>query len=393
MVKFKKYLLIFPCGCYNAAMKIPVTLFVGEKTFVEQGDKKTKTGYKRHYESRFFSCLNDRVDFEIKSLYPLKGDGYSTIRHLANHFFHPFKFRKDFKENRVKHIMFGEEAFMLNFLSGKKTVVSCLDVIPLVMPKETSGKFRMFLKWAYRGMKKADYILANSEYTKNDIAEHLKIDKEKIFVAYPPVQEKFKITDSVPQSFYTAHGFPKGKQYLLFVGALDARRKNLETALEAFKKVYFDNHDIHLLLVGYTSLKGNLNGILKKIDRLGLAGRVHVFTNVSDEELVSFYNLAKIFIFPSLYEGFGLPPLEAMACGTPVISSNASSLSEALGDAALFVDPMDSDGFAKAILKLLSDETLYDKMVARGLKQAEQYTWDRYCDDTYKVYKKIWESA
>lgn len=372
-------------------MKIPVTLFVGEKTFVEKGDKKTKTGYKRHYESKFFSLLSDRVDFEMQSLYPIKGDTYSALRHLANHFYHPIKFRKEFKENRVKHIMFGEEAFMLNFLPGKKTVVSCLDVIPLVMPKETSWKFRMFLKWAYKGMRKADYILANSEYTKNDISKYLGIDKEKIFVAYPPVQEKFKIIEAVPQSFYTAHGIPKGKDYLLFVGALDARRKNLDTALEAFKKVYFDNHDVHLLLVGYMSLKGNLNGLLRKIDRLGIAGRVHIIPNVSDSELVSFYNLAKIFIFPSLYEGFGLPPLEAMACGTPVIASNASSIPEALGDAAIFVNPMDSEGFAKAIVELLRDENLYDKMVARGMKQAEKYTWEKYCDDTYKVYQRIWE--
>lgn len=372
-------------------MKIPVTLFVGEKTFVEKGDKNTKTGYKRHYESEFFSCLANRVDFDIQTLYPLKGKSYSVVRHLANHFLHPFKFRHQFKKNRVRHIMFAEESFMLNFLSGKNTVVSCLDVIPLVMPKETSWKFRMFLKWAYKGMKKAEYILANSEYTKEDIVKYLGIDKKKIFVAYPPIQRHFKVLEPPPVSFYNAHGLPEGKQYLLCVGALDAPRKNLTTALEAFKKVYFNNHDIHLLLVGYTSLKGGVKSLLKQIGKMGISGRVHIITNVPDNDLVAFYNLAKILIFPSLYEGFGLPPLEAMACGTPVIASNASSIPEALGDAALFVDPLDIDGFADAIEKLLLDEKLYDKLTARGMKQAEKYTWERYCDDTYKVYKKIWD--
>lgn len=366
-------------------MKIPVTLFVGEKTFAEEGDKKTKTGYKRHYESNFFSCLDDRVEFNVQALYPLKGKGYSVFRHLANHFLHPFKFRGEFKKKRVKHIMFGEEAFMLNFLSGKDTVVSCLDVIPLVMPKETSGKFKIFLKWAYRGMKKANYILANSQYTKNDIVKHLEIDKEKIFVAYPPIQSKFKVLEPPPASFYNTCGLQEGKQYLLCVGALDAPRKNLHTALDAFKKVYFNNHDIHLLLVGYTSVKGRLNSLRRRIEKLGLSGRVHIITNVPDDELVAFYNLAKIFIFPSLYEGFGLPPLEAMACGTPVVASNAASLPEALDDAAIFIDPLDAQGFADAIENLLLDENLYDKMTARGLKQAEKYTWERYCDDTYKV--------
>ncbi len=372
-------------------MKIPVTLFVGEKTFVEKGDKKTKTGYKRHYESEFFSRLDKRVDFEVQSLYPLKGENYSVIRHLANHFFHPIKFRSEFKKKNVKHIMFGEESFMLNFLPCDKTVVSCLDVIPLAMPKETSGKFKMFLKWAYKGMKKADYILANSQYTKNDIIKYLDINKEKIFVAYPPIQSQFKVLEPPPPSFYNAHGLPEDKQYLLCVGALDAPRKNLNTALDAFKKVYFNNHDIHLLLVGYTSVKGNLNSLRKRIKALGLAGRIHIITNVPDSELVAFYNLAKIFVFPSLYEGFGLPPLEAMACGTPVVASNAASIPEALCDAAIFVDPLDADGFANAIEKLLLDENLYDKLVARGMKQAEKYSWERYCDDTFKVYEKAWK--
>ena len=374
------------------AMKIPVTLFVGEKTFVEKGDEKTKTGYKRHYESDFFSHLEERVDFDVKRLYPLKGKNYSVFRHLANHFIHPFKFRKEFKKKRVRHIMFGEEAFMLNFLSGKNTVVSCLDVIPLVMPKETSWKFRAFLKWAYRGMKKADYILANSKYTKEDIAKYLGINREKIFVAYPPIKGQFKVLEPPPPSFYNMHGLPEDKEYLLCVGALDAPRKNLNTALDAFKKVYFNNHNIHLLLVGYTSVKGNLVDLRKRIKELGLDGRVHIITNVPDSELIAFYNLAKILLFPSLYEGFGLPPLEAMACGTPVIASNAASIPEALGDAAVFIDPLNSDEFANAIERLLLDENMYDKMVARGMKQAEKYTWEKYCDSTYKVYEKIWKN-
>ncbi|MCD6110012.1 glycosyltransferase family 4 protein [bacterium] len=372
-------------------MRIPVTLFIGEKTFVEKGDKKMKTGYKRHYESDFFKYLDSRVKFNIQHLYPLKGDKYSVFRHLANHFIHPFKFRKEFKKNVVKHIMFGEEAFMLNFLSGDKTVVSCLDVIPLAMPKETSWKFRLFLRWAYRGMKKADYILANSKYTRDDIVKYLKIDKEKIFVAYPAIQEQFKVLESPPELFYNSHGLLADKKYLLYVGALDAHRKNLTTALKAFKKVYFDNHDVHFLLVGYASLRSNLRTVKKEIDKLGLAGKVHIITNVPDEELVAFYNLAKILIFPSLYEGFGLPPLEAMACGTPVIASNVTSIPEALGDAAIFVDPLDIDGFVNGINRLLFDEELYDKMVARGMRQAEKYTWKRYCDDTYKVYEAIWK--
>ncbi len=376
---------------YYFAMKIPVSLFVGDKTFVEKGDKKTKTGYKRHYELTFFSELEEKVDFDVHHLYPWKGKNYSVIRHLANHFAHPFMFRKVFRRKRIKHIMFAEESFMLNFFSGKNVIVSCLDVIPLAMPKETSGKFKMFLKWAYRGMKKADHILANSYYTKKDIVEYLDIDEDKISVAYPPVQSHFKVLEEPPSSFYRTHGLDESKQYVLCVGALDSRRKNLITALEAFKKVYFNNHDINLLLVGYTSVNGSLMRLRKRIKKLGLSGRVRIIMNVSDTELVAFYNLAHIFLFPSLYEGFGLPPLESMACGTPVVASNATSIPEALGEAALFVDPLDVQGFATAIERLLLDDQLYDKMVAKGLKQAERFSWKRYTKETYSAYKKAWE--
>ncbi|MFC1599872.1 glycosyltransferase family 4 protein [Patescibacteria group bacterium] len=369
--------------------RIPVTLFIGEKNFVETGDDKTKTGYKRHYEGPFFKRLEDKVNFEIRYLYPLKGRKYSIWRHLLNHFYHPFYFKEDFKKDRVKHIMFGEEAFMLNYLPGKKTVVSCLDVIPLAMKGETSAKFRWFAKWAYKGMNKAEKIIANSEYTKKDIMKYLKIDEKKIAVAYPPIQAQFKIEEEAPDSFYHNRGLSADRKYLLYVGALDLKRKNVSKLLQAFKLFRGKHMDTHLLLVGYTTLKGGIDSLSRKITKMGLGGSVHIIRNVPDEELVAFYNMAHIFVFPSLYEGFGLPPLEAMACGTPVVSSDRASLPEALGDAAVYANPTSPTSIADAIEQLHSDEALYDKLVARGLKQAEKYSWQKYADDTLKVYEEV----
>jgi len=373
----------------NENKKIPVTLFIGEKNFVEAGDSKTKTGYKRHYEGPFFDALEDRVNFKVENLYPLKGRKYSIWRHLANHFYHPFLYKNEFKKDRVKHIMFGEEAFMLNFLPNKKTVVSCLDLIPLVVKGEASRKFKWFIKWAYKGMKKATHIIANSQYTKLDIVKHLKIPEEKISVAYPPVQDQFKVEGKAPDSFLTAHGLVPGKKYLLSVGALDLSRKNIENLLRAFKIFRRKYVDIHLVLVGYTTLKGGIGSLTRKIKRMGLSGSVHIVRNVPDDELVAFYNMAHIFVFPSLYEGFGLPPLEAMACGTPVVASDAASVPEALGEAALYCNPRDPHSIADQITKLLEDEDLYDKMLAKGLRQAEKYTWQKYADATYNAYKRI----
>lgn len=373
-------------------MRIPVTLFIGEKNFVQEEGEKTKTGYKRHYESAFFDQLNPYVDFKIKNLYPLKGKNYSVWRHLANHFLHPVKFRKEFKKDRIKHIMFAEEAFMLNFLPCEKTIVSCLDVIPLVLPNEASAKYIRFLKWAYKGMKKATHILANSEYTKHDIVKHLNIPAEKISVAYPPVQEFFKEDREIPDSFYEKFSLDKSRKYILSVGALDLPRKNIKTALKAFARFYREYKNAHFLLVGYTTLKGDLHELNKQTEELGIKDAASIITNVPDKDLLGFYNLADVFLFPSLYEGFGLPPLEAMACGTPVIASHVSSIPEVLGDAAVYADPLDPEDIAKNIEMLMVNRELREQKIEQGKLRAEVFSWKNYGTDTLRVYEKVWKN-
>jgi glycosyltransferase involved in cell wall biosynthesis len=373
----------------NKKKKIPVTLFIGEKNFVQRGRGDTKTGYKRHYESEFFSNLKKEVDFDIKYLYPWKGRRYSAFRHLTNHFMHPFLFRKEFKKDRIKHIMFAEEAFMLNFLPAKKTVVSCLDVIPLVLPGETSAKYRKFLKLAFKGMKKADKILANSYYTKSDIVKHLGIDEKKIHVAYPPIRRIFKPLNRIPDEFYAKYNVDKKKKYLLYVGALDLPRKNLKTVLESFKLINREYKAVNLLLVGYTTLKGKMEELKGRIDELNLTGTVKIITDVPDDDLVAFYNLAEIFLFPSLYEGFGLPPLEAMACKTPVIASHVASMPEVLGNAALYADPLCHEEIARQAEMLFFNEDLRHELVEAGVSRAEKYSWGAYCNETLKLYKEL----
>ena len=378
--------------------KIPVTLFVGEKNFVQKKAENVKTGYKRHYESDFFDYLKEDIEFDVKYLYPIKGKKYSIIRHLLNHLIHPFKFWGEFRKDRIKHVMFTEEAFMLNFLSTSKTVVSCLDVIPMVMPNEASGKFKYFLKFAYRAMKRAPMIIANSDYTKKDIVRYLQIDERKIQVAYPPVNSIFKeIPDeNIGDDFYEKYSLDRRKKYLLYVGALDLPRKNVGTILKAFndfKKNFQGKIDdeVELLLVGYTTLKGDANSIPSQITKMNLAESARIISDVPDEDLVRFYNVANVFLFPTLYEGFGLPPIEAMACGTPVIASDVSSIPEVLGEAALFVSPNDFEGIAGNIYKLLTDEKLRDEKIAAGKKRAALYTWKNYCKSTLKAYRKLWQ--
>ncbi|MBU1446366.1 glycosyltransferase family 4 protein, partial [Patescibacteria group bacterium] len=350
---------------------------------------------KRHYESEFFDNLKNDVDFDVKYLYPMKGKKYSTMRHFLNHLIHPFKFFLEFRKDRIKHVMFTEEAFMLNFLPTQKTVVSCLDVIPMVMPDEASGKFKQFLKLAYRGMKRASIIIANSNYTKNDIVRYLHIDEKKIDVAYPPVNEIFKGMSDIGDAFYKKYNLDRQKKYLLYVGALDLPRKNVGAILKAFddfRKTFQKGIDesVELLLVGYTTLKGD-DSISDQIKKMNLADYVSIISDVPDEDLVCFYNVASVFLFPTLYEGFGLPPIEAMACGTPVIASNVTSVPEVLGDAALFVEPHDFKAISKNIHLLLTDAKLCDEKIAAGKKRASLYNWENYCQATLKTYRKLWQ--
>ena len=129
--------------------------------------------------------------------------------------------------------------------------------------------------------------------------------------------------------------------------------------------------------------------MVETVEKLGLKPRVHFTGFVEEEDLPALYNGADLFVFPSLYEGFGLPPLEAMACGTPVVTSNTSSLPEVVGDAAIMVDPYNVDAISEAMARVLNDPVLAEDLRQRGLLQAEQFSWQKMAEETIEVYKKV----
>ncbi len=178
---------------------------------------------------------------------------------------------------------------------------------------------------------------------------------------------------------------------MLFVGTVEPR-KNVPTLLSAFQQVLDHYHpEVDLVLAG--SPGWLTDEVYALANRLGLTGRVHFLGRVSDEELVWLYNGARLLVLPSFYEGFGLPPLEAMACGCPVVVSNVSSLPEVVGDAGLLVDPQDADALAVAIWRLLSDAALREEMVAKGLKRAACFSWTRAARETLELYRRVADQA
>jgi glycosyltransferase involved in cell wall biosynthesis len=175
------------------------------------------------------------------------------------------------------------------------------------------------------------------------------------------------------------------RPYILYVGALESR-KNLPRLLEAYARLRKWSARWKLVIVG--ARKWKFTPIFEAVQRLGLEPHVHFTDYVADEDLPALYRGAELFAFPSLYEGFGLPVLEAMACGTPVVTSNRSSLPEVAGDAALLVDPLDVEAIAGAMQRVLADEALAAGLREIGLARAAQFTWERTARETVAVYKK-----
>jgi glycosyltransferase involved in cell wall biosynthesis len=186
----------------------------------------------------------------------------------------------------------------------------------------------------------------------------------------------------VPASSVDREG---SRPYVLCVAGADPT-KNVETLVEAFARLPLPLRDAHdLVLAGDFRRRADLQ---ERVRQVGLQKQT-VFTGVvSDDRLIRLYQQAVLFVFPSLYEGFGLPVLEAMACGCPVISSNASSLPEVTGDAAVLVNPSDVEDLARQMERALSDSALRRDLRQRGLKQAAQFSWDRTARETVAVYRK-----
>lgn len=232
-------------------------------------------------------------------------------------------------------------------------------------------------------------IITVSNFCRKEIAEHLPLLRQgEVEVTYEAGNDKCRVLDRCPASAEITKRFGISGRYILTLGGIDPR-KNTQFVIDK-----------------YLELKGR-GSIEEKLVVVGLANCTQtpfrstvaksryadhiVFTDfVTDEELVPLYNCATIFVYPSLYEGFGLPPLEAMACGVPVLTSNTTSIPEVVGDAAILIDPADGDQFKKALLGLLGSESLRTQLVGRGFEQVRKFSWRRMAEQTLQIYESVY---
>ncbi len=279
------------------------------------------------------------------------------------------------------------------------------DIIPKLFPEYLNNwRKKLYWKLTERAIKRADKIIAISECTKNDLVKHLQVPAEKIEVRYLDVDEIYKKEVDENESVRVLQKYNLEKGYIYFGGGLE-KRKNVKTLLKAYERLmnfefqilnFNSNSDDRISKTSQTQntkhkipklvVSGKLmpelaplvTDVEKLVKELGLEDKVRLLDFVPQEDLPALYKNAQMFIYPSLYEGFGLPVLEAMNCGTPVICSNASSLSEVGGEAVEYFNPRDAEELAKKIKLLLNNENLRQEFIRKGKERAKKFSWEEF---------------
>jgi len=268
--------------------------------------------------------------------------------------------------------------------AGVKQIGLAYDLIPFIFP-ETMAEQPFLTQWGwrfnFRNLRRCSGIIAISESTKQDLVKFLGLPEDTIRVVYPGIDHSLFNIRNAEQRIPSRYGI--AGDYLLYVGDTEWR-KNLRGLLEALAEI---PGDMKLVIAGK---RAPTDPRLKKwLMETKTADRVILPGFIPDEDLPSLYGHARIFIFPTRYEGFGLPVVEAMACGCPVITSHNSSLPEVAGNAALYVDPERPENIATGVVRLLDNEILYNGMRSQGLVQARQFTWKGFARGVQDVLSEI----
>ena len=276
---------------------------------------------------------------------------------------------------------------LLAHFGQARTVYTLHDLIFLRYPEHHLPANRWYLTLTMpRYLRAADVIVVPSEHTRRDALEFYDLPESKIKVIYEAASPIFKPAAGPLQLERVRQKYGLPEKFILHVATIEPR-KNLSRLLDAFKSLVADWPDLKLVLIGK---KGWLyDEFFRKLKRLGLEEHV-IFPGFIDEaDLPACYQLAEVFAFPSLYEGFGLGPLEAMACGAPVVCSNSSSLPEVVGEAGLLFDPTDTAAMTVALRRVLSDQELQTDLRGRALVQAQKFSWRKAVDELAAIYQAL----
>lgn len=269
---------------------------------------------------------------------------------------------------------------------GLRRVVTVHDVTFLLLPERYPLARRLYMSTVTRASARAaDAFIAPSAAVRNDVVRKLGLPADRVFVIPEAAAPMYAPADGEAMArLRLKYRLPN--RYLLSVGSLEPG-KNRARLIEAYARLHHEGIDTPLMIAGQRAWR--YEGDFELVRRLGLDEQVRFLGYVPDEDLPALYSGAQLLAFPSLYEGFGLPVLEAMACGTPVLTSNVSATAEIAADAALLVDPRSVDALASALGRLLTDDALRGDLRRRGLARAAEFSWERTARETLSVYKKV----
>ena len=310
---------------------------------------------------------------------PERSRGYSFREQIAV----PLNLRRE----RVA--LFHAPHYVLPAITPCPSVVTIHDCIHLRFPQYLPNKFG----YAYArsalwiATHRSARVLTVSEASKRDILKYFRIPESKITVIYNAIDERFSEEPAADDVMRVQERYQLYDPFVLYAGNIKPH-KNLERLIEAFYLIRRGElAHVKLLIIGDEISK--YAALRRTVHRYKLHQHVRFFGFVPDATLAILYRLARVFVFPSLYEGFGLPPLEAMASGTPVITSNVSSLPEVAGDAAMLIDPYEPDAIAGAMKRVLSDDRLREDMRERGFARVREFSWDRSVRRVREIYEEV----
>ena len=269
------------------------------------------------------------------------------------------------------------------------SIVTIHDMTFFLFPQLHTRPKRFFFPNAIRtSVRRADALVAISESTRQDSIRLLGVPPEKIFTTQLGVNDEFGVINDQKLLDRVQEKYKLPKAFILYVGLVEPR-KNVPALIRAYKSLVDGGIQYDLVIVGRYGWM--YQEVFKQTEELGLQDRIQFTGYVPQFDLPIVYNLASLFVYPTRYEGFGFPALEAMACGTPVITSRVSSLPEIVGDAGVLVSPEDEQALAAAMGEVLSDKSLFDRLRKKGIQRAKYFTWERTALETLKVYQHVLE--
>src|SRR3989344_3387993 len=273
----------------------------------------------------------------------------------------------------------------LPIFAPSRSFISILDTSYVHFPELFRfNDLNQLTKWTKYSAKKAKGVFTISQASKDDIIKTYGVSGQRVVVTYPGIRQGLMIKDKglSMDEIRKKHGV--NDKYVLFVGTLQPR-KNIARLIEAFSKL--NKSDLNLVIVGKKGWK--FEEILAAPEKFGVGNKVKFLDSVTDEDLPAFYKNAICFVLPSLYEGFGLPVLEAMQYGCPVLTSNISSLPEAGGDSVLYCDPENVDDIAKNLESMIQNSELRKKLIEKGFEQVKKFSWEKTAKETLSALQEL----